>query len=364
MGSFVPKKAPEWFCGDDKEWRAIRASTLTDAGFGKLRILSTDYDQLRAMKKDLWTKESEDGEWAKTEGFDTPAETIGWGLGMLGTGMAAGLLFASFASGWWMLPAGVAGGFLGLAPGIAVGKISRFLATPLAKAGALLTEELSGMGNRARRRMAEEIGPERLREIARLTGLAAEELGKRMREGEDHRLARRLTAGAEKMATMAEAEASKREAPRLAKEAREEVAELLRKRAPEAFAKKAEETQAFGAATLEGRLTRLGSAGEEGIAAVSLWRSMRGTDEEAEAERRRHMEERLPRLLAAFESVPEDERSKPNADLDGETPEGSLRRGLAASLEAALRERERLSSKGKIATEAEARVLEAARMKR
>ena len=68
----------------------------------------------------------------------------------------------------------------------------------------------------------------------------------------------------------------------------------------------------------------------------------------------------MPRLLDAFDRIPETERGVPHESFGGRTPNEALAAGLAAALSKALSIRMSSIESSKVAMEAETRVLETA----
>lgn len=331
----TPKEAPEWFCGNADEWVLARRA-VDGAGWSKLNRSAIPGAERRSK-----------GLRANVPAFVEEDDGSLIMNAMILGGMAAGAVYGVFGvaeSGPGMAGFGGGLGFLGALMGVAAGAASEWAAIRLESA--------------RKKRTAKEFAraeDERIEKLVGITSRAAYLL--RIERAEDEvLLADRVAKGLDFMR-----EASRSERRRIRGDVDESVrrvAERLRKESPEAFERKEGAIERPG--TLEGKLTALGELGSDGLAAVALWRGMGDLTGAGEAERRSFLSSRIPRLLEAFESVPAESRGEAMRELNGETPEGSLRRGLSAALDAALRAKKEATERAALATEAEARVIEAA----
>lgn len=361
-----PKQAPKWFCGNAEEWRLVRDEMLA-SGWSATRIMGTEMYDLRSKPGSPFSR----GRWNGTSGNAPIAGTITKAVGAA-SAISAFLLMSNLVA---HSPSGFTGEKIALMGvlTLGVGAVGLFVGMMAGGMGSVLgLNAIAGVaerikGNTAERRtsMAETLGEERLGQMVAATDLAFDEMCKVPELMEESLLAERVLSATRNLRKSIKKKKDRMTLPERTEASLESVAEKIRKELPEAFAKKEREADSrnLSEATLEGRLLRLGELGADGTAALALWKGMKNLSKEEESERARQTDERIPRLLSAFESVPREERSVPCAALNGETPEGSLRRGLAAALETALSTRAAATERGKIATEAEARVLEAARLK-
>lgn len=354
-------RRPEWFCGSDVEWDFARMAaeragwsvgrriTATIKGIAKLPGVP---EQVRRNAKKAFGPlliTSSDAALVGALGGAAIGVLSGLVSGVAGS-PAEGSLIGGFGLGVMSaLSWGVNFSIVGLATGIVIGQA--------AKAVEVLGERRRGWTRELSEATADGIGPKRLREMAETSREAESRLGEFPETRKDALEARIIAATLGKEAQRAE----KRNLDRLARNE-----EARRSRRSEVASKLKKDMGAASGTTnsteslLEKRLRTLGEKGADGLAAAALWSALGDTDAETEAERRRVLTERLPRLIDAYERVPKEERSTPQEALGGETPEGSLRRGLAAALASALAARGRAAEKAAVGLEAEARVLESA----
>ena len=107
------------------------------------------------------------------------------------------------------------------------------------------------------------------------------------------------------------------------------------------------------------RLSALKTTGEDGVAALVLFEQLLkepGLTEFEQAQIKVTIQERVPRLLSAFEPIPEEERLRP-LEEGAPSPTEFVMKGLAGALAVALDIRKNLADRAKLNTQVEAQVL-------
>ena len=329
---------PPWLGASDQEWKAIRRQLAIEQEQAKIGHAVKYYDEKIAKGLEFCMG-------AKAACISVPAgAAAGAGMaakaGSAALGMAGKAALGAFIAGIGLPVATVAAavGILGVS----------YAALPVCKGGYALRKLAY---NAITERIASRIGPDRLAEIAETARQAQRSLeatghndcdadiAKRARhacETLQARLAQQRSAAAAKaLESDPEHIAGRRreldEAARVAEEHRLRIARELSERRGGAF------NPAGGQDDLKTRLAKLGSAGDAALQAFQAFEALY-SDPNAngfeKTESLHFLRERLPRLAAAYLSVPDDLKDIP-AQTGLPTPREQFSKAAQASLDAA-----------------------------
>ena len=380
----IPDTAPIWFCGNAVEWKTLKA-------------YADDQMKIFSANEAFWFQLNQSNDAKKKGPLDVLAEKgvwIGCGGAIL-VGVSTSLLLTTgltLGAGIVAIP-GMVASLVSVVPLIFLSNWADANSKPAwhqllktrARVQRLLEKGKRALHLKMHQKEILEIGPVRLEILAKATERAEFKLNEPQSESKEAaKIARHIGAAAlslttiaqgldlpkkeQAAATLAQQEAAKRILFEESKKEEQRKNKEYQRIAEEVAAEMPEVYQGLNpnqAATvpLNMRLRALKAAGADGIAALALFEQLLkepGITEFEQAQIKVTLQERLPRLLSAFETIPEEERLRP-LEAGTQSPTEFLMNGLAGAFAVAVEIRKTLADRAKLNTQVEAQVLVSAK---